>query len=164
MAVRGNDAREETSDACRRQPRYLLNSRHYSNVWWTVDPARAEGVIKPPGHFSPFVETILVLRKGGYAAHLSPSLCCNVNRVIYGCGPLAIEYWAIKRIRARLKRIRVTNRQHTERLEAGLRVYCILSVIRILRPLTEFGLRDGLQIAYKDWISFGGGSMVIKFE
>lgn len=39
-----------------------------------LDPARAEGVIKPPGHFSPFVETILVLRKGGYAAHLSLSL------------------------------------------------------------------------------------------
>ena len=93
MGVRGNDAREETSDACRRQRRYLLNSRHYSNVWWTVNPARAEGVIKPPGHFSPFVETILVLRerRGGYAAHLSLSLsfslCCNVNRVIYDCGP-----------------------------------------------------------------------------
>lgn len=68
--------------------------------------------------------------------------------------PLAIDYWAIKRIRARLERIRAMNRQRTERL--GLRVYCILSVIRILRPLTEFGLRDGLQIAYKDWISVEG--------
>lgn len=52
------------------------------------------------------------------------------------------------------------NRQHTERLGARLRVYCILSVIsgcRVLRPLTEFGLHDGLQSAAPREIEFRGG-------